>query len=326
MKIRFAIFASLLWLGGCASTATNEINFKDEIRPIVHEEDTSLDIALELQKAQADYEAEHYDKSYDTYQLVALKNPKNLAARIGWGDASIALNLFEKAYEIFSANFEFSNEDETLKHKHLAGLVLSEVATGRVDDEEVRLNEALEYNLNDPRLWNALGLYHDKEENWVQAQRTYLKAMTTEEKYHSSVINNLGMSYLKQGLYDQALEKFEQAISVKSDRTLYDNNRRLTLALMGDHEAAVDNIVSDRAANIFNDAGYIALTQKKFDVADTLLNQAVSTSTSFHADAEENLERLKAQLMAHSITTDIKHGADLDGQDETNIDWGELLP
>ena len=163
MKIFIPIFASLLWLGGCASTAVKDVNFEDEIRPIVHDEDTSLEVALDLQKAQADYEAEDYDRSYDKYQLIALKDPTNLMARIGWGDSSIALHLFEKAYEIFSTNFDVDGIDEKMKSKHLAGLVLSEVATGRVEDEEVRINEALEYNLDDPRLWNALGQYHENK-------------------------------------------------------------------------------------------------------------------------------------------------------------------
>ena len=112
---------------------------------------------------------------------------------------------------------------------------------------------------------------------------------------------------------------------MKPDRTLYDNNRRLTLALMSEHDAAIDNIESDRAADIFNDAGYIALTQKKLDVADTLLNQAVTLSTSFHADAIANLDILEAQYAELSKTTDENSSDDLDAQDEQLQDWGCLL-
>ena len=134
------------------------------------------------------------------------------------------------------------------------------------------------------------------------------------------------MSLLKQGLYELALKKFEQALLVKPDKTLYDNNRRLTLALMSEHDAAIDDIESDRAADIYNDAGYIALTQKKFTVADTLLNQAVTLSTSFHADATANLNILEAQLRELSTATDESPNADLEAEDEQLQDWGELLP
>ncbi len=319
MRRQIALICAALSLTACASTAIKPTDF-EAIRPIEPQTGSALDISLALLKAQEDYENERYNESYDGFQLAALKSPDNLAARIGWGNAAIALNLFEKAYEIFSNKFGLDTAREEEKYAHLAGLVLAEVATGRVEDEEVRLNEALEYNLHDIRLWNALGQFHDKQKNWVPAQRTYLKALYIDPKAKPSVINNLGMSFLKQGQYNMALEKFQQAATLKPKRGLYDNNRRLTLVLMRDYDAAIDNLPQDKAADIFNDAGFIALNQKKYDMAESLISRAIDLSPAFNAKAELNLSAVKSKLNAIKIQDKMVLGTE-----RSLADWGEYV-
>lgn len=317
MRRYMSLVCASLCLTACASVDVNSEAFATSIRPIEHQAEDDLSHQLILAKAQNDYDNGRYDESYDSFQLAALKHPQSLPARIGWGNAAIALNLFEKAYEVFSHHTDLVEASETEKHAHLAGLVLAEVATGRAVDEEVRLNEALEYNLHDVRLWNALGRFHDKQENWVPAQRTYLKALNTGAATRASVVNNLGMSFLKQGQYNVALEKFEQALQLNPDRGLYDNNRRLTLVLMNQYGTATQNISQERAADMFNDAGYIALHQKKYEIAEALITRAIEVSPHFNVEAETNLTRLKAELNDIHIQDDITLSTDNDASD-----WG----
>jgi len=326
MRRLLLILISGLWLSACATSPAiiETIDVTESIRPVQQETDTSLETSLALQNAQLDYKAERYDKSFDTFQLVALKEPENIEAHIGWGNSAIALNLFEKAHEIFSNETGLDNATPSQKSAYLAGLVLSEVGTGRAEDEEVRLNAALEYNLHDTRLWNALGRYHDTHGQWIQAQRTYLKALNTGEHAQPSVVNNQGMSLLKQGLFDAALEKFVLAIEIKPARQLYDNNRRMTLALMADFDAATENAPPDRIADILNDAGYFALSQKKTSIAQNLLERSIELSASFNPEAMENLDQLKAQLEALSISSGDKN--DETAINDTPTDWGKLLP
>jgi tetratricopeptide (TPR) repeat protein len=325
MRRYIALMSTALTLTACAAvdvkTDVTPDSLKDSIRLVERQTDTGLDGVLTLTKAQADFNAERYDDSYNSFQLLALKEPQNIDARIGWGNASIALNLFEKAYEIFSNRLALDTASTAQKHAHLAGLVLAEIATNRAADEELRLNEALEYNLHDVRLWNALGRFHDKQENWVPAQRTYIKALNAGPKGQSSAVNNLGMSFLKQGQYNMALEKFEQAADLKPGQNLYDNNRRLTLALMSNYAAATGDIAPQKAAMIFNDAGFIALTQKKYETAESLLTRAIDISPHFNVDAETNLSELKAQLAALDINSPLINSAQNNPQD-----WGVRLP
>jgi len=102
MRRYMTMICAGLTLTACASTDINPAEFKDSIRTVERASGTNLDSTLTLINAQADFDAERYDESYNGFQLIALKEPKNIEARIGWGNASIALNLFEKAYEVFS--------------------------------------------------------------------------------------------------------------------------------------------------------------------------------------------------------------------------------
>ena len=227
------IFTSALSIVACVSVPMN-LGFEDSIRPVEQKSDGDIAVHFALLNAKTAYDEERYADSFEDYQLIALKHDDNMQARIGWGNSAIALGLFDKAHEIFSSTSGLKSANQAQKNDRLAGLVISEVATGRAEDEEVRLNAALEYNIEDTRLWHALGQYHDRQENWRTARKTYLKALWADSKAGPSVANNFGMSLLKEGRYDTALEKFEDAIAMRDDRELYDNNRRLTLALMQD--------------------------------------------------------------------------------------------
>ena len=151
-----------------------------KIRPVENIKDSSIESDLAMVRAQDDYKNERYEKSFDLFQIISLKEKTNVPAHLGWGNSAIALNLFERAKSIFSEmSLETATQDE--KNSQLAGLVLAEVGTHTADDEEVRLNEALEYNLGDLRLWNALGRFHDNQKRPDLAERTYEKAANVGE-------------------------------------------------------------------------------------------------------------------------------------------------
>jgi len=310
------ILTSGLSIAACASVPMN-MDFSESIRPVHQQSGSDVTTHFALLNANEAYQQERYEESFEAYQLIALKDPENVHARIGWGNSAIALGLFEKAHEIFSHEEGLDTAHDDQKYDHLAGLAIAEVATGRADDEEVRLNAALEYNIEDTRLWHALGQYHDRQGHWRTARKTYLKALWADPKAGPSVANNFGMSLLKEGRYDIALGKFEDAMSMRDDRELYDNNRRLTLALMQDYKQATYKISDERAADIFNDAGYIALTQKKYKVATALLTRSVNVSASYNAEAVQNLEHIKA------INSPLKNVPLIA---TSHSDWGELLP
>ena len=160
MRKLAAIFTSGFLVAACASVPMN-LAFEDSIRPVEQKIDGDVAVHFAMMKAQQAYAAKRYEESFEDYQLITLKDPDNIEARIGWGNAAIALNLFDKAYEIFASKSGVKTAKDAQNHHYMAGLILAEVATGRADDDEVRLNAALEYNLDDTRLWHALGQFHD---------------------------------------------------------------------------------------------------------------------------------------------------------------------
>ena len=97
-----------------------------------------------------------------------------------------------------------------------------------------------------------------------------------------------------QGRTQSAISKFEQAATLNPKNSLYDNNRRLALALDGQFQTAVNGLPDNRAADILNDAGYIAKIRGKTAQAKVLLNAAILQSESYHAKAHENLRQLKS--------------------------------
>jgi len=171
-----------------------------------------------------------------------------------------------------------------------------------------RLKSALDAAPTDERLWSALGKSYDQNKDWIAAQEAYAQALEHGQDWPNA-INNMGMSLLMQGRYEKALDKFAQAAQIAPSKALYDNNRRLTLVLMRQYDRALDDLETDdletddletddmaesRAAQLLNDAGYVAMMQGDRDRAKTLFEYAIARSATYHAKAYANLAALRA--------------------------------
>lgn len=229
--------------------------------------------------------------AYQHFYAAWLATPDSADVNIGLIDMALKTGKFEQAY---AAASQLDIDPETAKPKLLAAQVLAEIAVGKSSDPELRLNQALERSPNDPRLWNALGGFHDKQGQPLRAQDCYLQALKTGGT-KASVVNNLGMSLLMSGDMRSALSKFEQASELEPNKKIYDNNRRLTLALLGQYEKAAAGLTDDFAADILNDAGYIAKSRQDITQAAALFKAAIARSTSYHVRAHENLNELKSE-------------------------------
>lgn len=240
-------------------------------------------------RASGDY-ADAYNKFYAAW----LATPDNEDVVLGLTDMALRTGHLETAYQAIS---KLELNTETAKPTLLAAQVLTEISVGQSPDIELRLNQALERAPDDPRLWNALGKFHDINENWLQAQDYYIQALKTGGS-KAGLNNNLGMSLLLQGQTQAAISKFEQAINIDSRIAIYDNNRRLALALNGQFLDATKELPNSEAADILNDAGYIAKIRNDTVKAKTLFTAAIAQSDSYHPKAHENLKQLLNGLRA----------------------------
>ncbi len=257
----------------------------------------SLDIRMvePAQTSQADLKARYihaqtalnngdYAAAYDGFSALLHDNKTNESYQRGLADSALGLRKFSQARSLYDAM--------SPSHARRAGLTLCDVAMGNVEDIELALNSALEGNLSDARLWNALGLYYDARGRHIDSQDIFIRAMAMGSD-RAAAINNMGMSLMRQRRYDEALAKFEQASALKPSSRRYDNNRRMVLALAYDFDAAVKDMTDGRAAQVLNDAGYIALTRGRRNQARELFEKAIAASPVYFPVAEANLASMR---------------------------------
>ena len=301
---RFIITLTLgLMLTACASTKIEET--KLEVRPAKitktkYDPDGALIAARELR------DAGQKTESYKAYGVLLLRAPKDYAdkddALLEYADLARSLGgNNEKYYGEARAAYDMISAPEVLSDAQTleltVGKALLAAATG-ADDLEAQLHKALALNNDDVRLWNALGRYHDSQEDWLSAQDSYVSALMAAHKageHQASAVNNLGMSFLNQGRLKEARLKFVQAVGMDEGNVVYDNNRRLTDVLTGDLDTAFDGVSSQRAAIIYNDTGVIAERMGKPARARRYYKQAITKSPTYFQVAALNLARIDGE-------------------------------
>jgi tetratricopeptide (TPR) repeat protein len=293
-----------LSLGACATTKSSkaeELIANMDVRAAELTEKQIFDALAVHELADSQYTNGNFIAAHSAYRSVLMQGPKDydnrLAALLGYAESALALSgeaphYLDNAEEALAAIAMAEDLTDEAADKLLAGQVLLEIAKLECNDIEVRLNEALEQNLDDPRLWNALGHYHDSKNEWLIALETYVKAMksaTDGEHPVAPVINNMGMSLLMQGRSQEALAKFEQAHKINGNIRIYDNNRRLALILSGHVDRALGDLDDKRAAQIYNDAGYVSAANDRTDAARFYYEKAIASSPTYFETAEQNL-------------------------------------
>lgn len=292
-----------LSLSACATTKTPKPSVleKVEVRAAEIVDDDTFDVEEAHELANRLYASGDFKQALAAYENTLVGAEQDYEHRrdaiLGYGDSALAMATMSDSYRIkadtaYKSLLEFSDLSKAHENRILSGQVLLEIAIGASEDAEVRLNEALEVNLDDPRLWNALGRFHDGSGEWVLATETYVKAMEAagETAYPlAPIINNMGMSYLMRGRAKDALKKFDQASDMNVDIEIYDNNRRLALVLTDHMDKAIKNLTDRRAAQIYNDAGFLSARRGQVRKARAYYQKAIELSPIYFEKAEANL-------------------------------------
>ena len=291
----------LALLPGCAITPAPKVKtFDVKVRAAKLSDAAVFDAAAALTEADTAYAHGRFAEGLTAYQTIIMRAPDDFEGRgdalLGAADCAIALAAVSPEYLASAGAALMAAEKSGASNARLyASKTLLAIALGVSDDAEVQLNAALEANLDDPRLWNALGRFHDGREEWMAALETYVKAAyiaNQNDKPLSPIINNMGMSLLMQGRSEEALDKFTQAVDLNPDTQIYDNNRRLALLLIGDPKTATQGIEDKALARIYNDAGYISARRGQTGTARSFYQSAINLSPVYFAKAEENLKAL----------------------------------
>jgi Flp pilus assembly protein TadD len=195
---------------------------------------------------------------------------------------------FASARKTYRGAFDRTGDAEALK-----GLALTELRDGRIE-QGLDLMAGLNTNetQTDWQVFNAIGYASDVSGRFAEARDAYLRAAELSPD-QGGALNNLGMSYLRQGNNPGAIDAFRQALDREPGLSVARLNLRIALASSGDFAVALAGASEAEQAAVLNSVGAQALSRGDVDTAKSLFLQALETSPSFYTSAFENLERAR---------------------------------
>jgi len=291
--LRITVLICGLLLGACASTSAVTV-MPVEIKPVTQIKSEPFVPEEVAELAREYFAAEQFSDALKEYNRLLAFDPSDEKARLGKANSHLALGEYSKAAMIFWTDDTDWSEAIDLTEIEI-GRTLSGIYTDRFDSVGKALNDGLAVDPEDGRVWNAKGQWHDGRKEWMSALSAYVTALKTG-RTRSGTINNMGMSLLLQGRYEEAQRKFEQAGVISPKTEIYDNNLRMSLILLGDLEQALAGIDERRGSDLLNDAGYVAMQRGQNALAERLFLNALEISPVFHAKAQDNLDALRETL------------------------------
>jgi Flp pilus assembly protein TadD len=234
-------------------------------------------------------DAKDYQRAYNILRQHLVRNPSDDAAKLSLARTYLGRGEGRNAQTILDSLSD--DAKEAPQAKMVRGLAL--LIVGERVEAVAQLETALE---GDPTLWqaaNGLGLIHDFERRWDEAETSYQLAL--EKKNDTAVVhNNLGYSYLLQGRVEEATKAFMAALSYEPDLIVARSNLRLALAAKGRYTDAAAGIDKAGLPQVLNNIGYVAMLRGDFESAGVFFQRAIAESPVYYDTAEENLERLEA--------------------------------
>ena len=290
LKQRRWIFlaGAMLALSACSGLGPgpdeSEVAAKADIDPVRE----ALSSGVSVEAANQAIEQKDYDSAYNTLRQYLILNPDDDAAKVSLARTYLGRHQGLNAQTVLNS---LSEEAKDTPQVHmLLGLALL------LDGKRVEATEELELALaEDPTLWqsaNGLGLIHDFDQRWGEAESNYKHAI--EIKSDSAVVhNNLGYSYLLQGRVDDAVAAFSESLVHEPELDIARSNLRLALAAKGRYLDAIAGTEKTKLPQVLNNIGYVAMLSGDFESADIFLNRAIDESPVYYDTAQENLERLQ---------------------------------
>lgn len=279
--------SALVTLSACDSLGLNGddlVTAEDAVNPVQQ----ALASTGSVADAERALDARDYQRAYSILRQHLIRNPTDDAAKLSLAQTYLGRNEGHNAQAVLDSLTD-ENQDSPRAHL-LRGLAL--LVIGERVEATVQLETAL---AADPSLWqaaNGLGLIHDFEQRWDEAEASYRLAL--EIKSDAAVVhNNLGYSYLRQGRLDEATKAFTTSISIEPNLATAVSNLRLALAAKGRYIDAAAG--TDRAdlPRVLNNIGYVAMVRGEYESAGIFFQRAIDESPVYYDTAEENLERLK---------------------------------
>ncbi len=231
------------------------------------------------------------DRPQDARQIlerVLLSIPDHAEARLLQAEADLTAGEIPAAVKAFQAIVEV----EEVRPRALQGKGISLLLIGDSETGSRSLAAAVAEDPGLWRAWNALGAYHDGQEDWAAAENAYGNAL--KAKPDSALIhNNRGFHYLLRRQVPQAIADFSRSLELSPDFEPAELNLRIALAWAGQYDSAVSGVQEAELPEALNNAGYIATLRGDYVDAESLLLRSIEADYGFNRTARRNMDYLE---------------------------------
>ena len=291
------LFAVSIILSGCSTTSTvndsdsfsdfdefydgpAELYYSNKESPETAEDVIALGEAA-LARGKLDEALFQYVKAVD------LDNKSEIALyKIGYihskrGNTGIAKKAYEMVLEI--------NPDHGGAHEGLGQLLLDERKYGEARNHLAKA-EASGSDAISWRLYNSLGVIADLEKDYKQAIIYYQKALTLQPKL-PLILNNMGYSRYMLGDWDSAEKYYRKAVLHDKYFARAWRNLGLLYVRQGNYEEAVSAFIQiENLHEAYNDVGFICMLNGKHDISEAFFKRAIKRSPRYYKTANNNLK------------------------------------
>lgn len=275
------VFASLIFLAGCATKSEPE-NVDNSLGSVL-----SLGAVPTLADAEGLMRSGRYDAAVSKLSIIVNADPKDYDAQFLLGEALLKSGKPEDAVSRFGTVLNSTDHEIVAKQ----GLGLAFLQLGDRALAHDYLSQAIAADATLWRAQNALGHIYDEREAWSEAEAAYMAAISANPDA-ATVYNNLGVSYLLQERFGDAIQQFDKSLAIVHDSTV-ETNLRMAHALKGDYVAALVGTSNTGLSDALNNVGYAALLRGDMERAEAYFVRAMEISPSYHTRASENLRLLE---------------------------------
>jgi Flp pilus assembly protein TadD len=143
------------------------------------------------------------------------------------------------------------------------------------------------------RAWNALAVAYDETQSWALSAAAYERAFQLTNK-PAQILNNYGLSLLKQGQAAKAAVIFDRARELMPDDARIIANGDTAYVMAGQEIRRRPIDTADEWARRLNNAGQVAMRVGDLPLAQAYLSRAVTEADSFVPEAAAALATMDA--------------------------------
>ncbi|MCD6561560.1 MAG: tetratricopeptide repeat protein [Deltaproteobacteria bacterium] len=209
-----------------------------------------------------------YNSASSILEKALAVNPEDFKAILMTGRLAALQNRFEQSQEAYQKAISI-NPSSRIPYMELSRIYVKKGMWDRAETELKRMVQASE-TMSEELL--ILARFYETWKKWKQAEKTYLEAVNFSAKDDESPLMNLGAFYSRRKSYDNALNTFKQAASIKEgdpDILIIIAKLHIDFKKINRAEEVIDKILKKDKGNVKANflKGWICLDKKDFQDA-----------------------------------------------------------